>query len=334
MKINYVFLQCVSIVISFFVFNAFGAYGFRPRQPINAQVSPEKATSDAATTSLSILLKGRPVAGQGEKTVTGKMPSPLEAFFKASYHNDGSAEYEVFHDQALTQPAGFKITQEPPRKQVAGQEFPVIYKQNWDVAGLKSTITITLLDSKGKQVQLATNTTSADQSTTEGKIDFTNDIGRGSYSMRTPDGKVTNGEIKDLILTDALAGTWEGVDADKRFTLKISGLDVNWIERGTAATSPGATFTRSVRLKVLDGKLLIERANDNAALTFAGFKPQSLRDAILATQPKASFIVFTRDGDQLLAEWNGLSARKKPDGTLDQVIQPGAKPKGYTFKRL
>jgi hypothetical protein len=119
------------------------------------------------------------------------------------------------------------------------------------------------------------------------------------------------------------------------FLLEISGTTVTWTERGTPNTMPGAALTRAARLMVSGGKLRIERANDNEALIFAGYQPQSLRDAIVAKSPQPSFIVFTRNGDKLSAEWNGLIVTKKPNGSLNDVIHPGVQPaKSFTFRRI
>jgi hypothetical protein len=138
-----------------------------------------------------------------------------------------------------------------------------------------------------------------------------------------------------ITLQDNLAGKWESTDVDKRFLLEISGTDVQWTERGTPSTTPGAKFTRGATATFSDGKFRIERPNDNAAITFLGFQPQSLRDAIMARNPQPSFIVFARNGNTLLAEWNGLVVTKNPNGTLKDVIQPGVRPaKAFTFNRV
>jgi hypothetical protein len=115
---------------------------------------------------------------------------------------------------------------------------------------------------------------------------------------------------------------------------------VKWIERGTQGTTPGATLSRTVQLTRAGEKFRIERPNDMEVLTFLRYQPQSLRDAIIARNPQPSFIVFTRPSGpelfgpwQLFAEWNGLVVTKNPDGTLNEVIQPGVRPaKTYIFK--
>jgi hypothetical protein len=138
-----------------------------------------------------------------------------------------------------------------------------------------------------------------------------------------------------VTLQDNLTGKWESTDADRRFLLEITGTTVKWTERGTASTTPGATNLRTVTLISTGRKFRIERANDAEVLTFLGFQPQSLRDAILARSPQPSFIVLTRNGDTLSAEWNGFLVTKNPNGTLKDVIQPGVRPpKLFTFKRI
>jgi hypothetical protein len=152
------------------------------------------------------------------------------------------------------------------------------------------------------------------------------DFGSG-LQLRSVDTTVT--------LPDNVAGTWESTDADRRFRLEIIGTSVNWNERGTSSTTPGAMISRTVPLSISSTKFRIERPNDVAVLTFLGFQPQSLRDAILARNPSPSFIVFSRTGNVLSAEWSGLVVTKNPDGTLRDVIQPGVRPPGkYTFNRL
>lgn len=133
----------------------------------------------------------------------------------------------------------------------------------------------------------------------------------------------------------AIDGKWESTDADKRFLFEVTGATVKWTERGTPGTTPGQTFSRTIQLNFQSGKFRIERANDMEVLTFLAFQPQSLRDAILAKGPQPSFIVFTHQGTELLAEWNGLVVTKNPNGTLKEVIQPGVRPpKQFVFKRI
>lgn len=152
------------------------------------------------------------------------------------------------------------------------------------------------------------------------------DLGTG-LQLRSVDTTVT--------LRDNLSGRWETTDADKRFLLEVTGTSGTWTERGTVNTTPGATLVRTVSLAFSSGKFRIERANDMAALTFANFQPQSLRDAIIAKGPSPSFITLTRSGDTLSAEFNGLRVTKNPNGTLKDLIQPGDRPPtAFTFRRL
>jgi len=138
-----------------------------------------------------------------------------------------------------------------------------------------------------------------------------------------------------VTLPDNLDGKWETTDGDKRFLLQITGTSVQWTERRTPNTTPGTVFTRAATATMSIGKFRIERQNDNGALAFLGFQPQSLRDAILARNPQPSFIVFTHSGNTLTAEWNGLVVTKNPNGTLKDVIQPGVRPpKPFTFNRI
>ena len=152
------------------------------------------------------------------------------------------------------------------------------------------------------------------------------DFGTGAQ-LRSIDTTVT--------LTDGIAGKWESTDADKRFLLEITGSSVKWTERGTPNTTPRATLTRTAALSTSGGKLRIERPNDADVLAFLGFQPQSLRDAIVARNPRPSFIVLSRAAHSLAAEWNGLIVTKNPDGTLKEVIHPGVRPpRAFTFNRI
>jgi hypothetical protein len=152
------------------------------------------------------------------------------------------------------------------------------------------------------------------------------DLGSG-FRQRSIDRTIT--------LQDNLTGRWETTDTDRRFLFETTGMTVQWTERGTPNTTPGVTFTRAATATFVDGRFRVERPNDNAALTFLGFQPQSLRDAILARNPRPSFVVFTRNGNTLSAEWNGLIVTKNADGSLREVIQPGVRPpRAFTFNRL
>jgi hypothetical protein len=141
--------------------------------------------------------------------------------------------------------------------------------------------------------------------------------------------------VDTTVTLQDVTGKWESTDADRRFLFEITGTSLRWTERGTPNTTPGGTLSRTVPLTFSGGKLRIERANDMEALAFANFQPQSLRDAILARGPRPSFITFTRSGDTLSAEFSGLRVTKNPDGTLNELIQPGARPPTpFTFRRI
>lgn len=152
------------------------------------------------------------------------------------------------------------------------------------------------------------------------------DLGSG-FRLRNVDSTVT--------LQEGVSGRWETTDGDRRFLLEFTGASVKWTERGTANTTPGATLTRTVFLSAAGGRFRIERPNDSDVLTFLGFQSQSLRNEILARNPEPSFISFTRSGNTLSSEWNGLIVTKNSDGSLREVVQPGVRPpRVFTFNRL
>ena len=125
------------------------------------------------------------------------------------------------------------------------------------------------------------------------------------------------------------SGTWESDDPQHRFRLKIAGGAVEWTER--AAGVPD--FVRKVPLQIdKGGQATISRPNDEACLTFLGFQP-ALRAAIAAHGPKPSFMTLSREGADLVGQWNGLLAIKDAKGKFQSLKQPGETPaKRFVFK--
>ncbi|QRY55974.1 hypothetical protein [Sphingobacterium siyangense] len=119
-----------------------------------------------------------------------------------------------------------------------------------------------------------------------------------------------------------LNGTFKTAFPEERFTLDVQGKKVKWTEKNPS----GATLAKEATIIELpDGKLKIERPNTEDVLTFLGFQP-SLRAEITARKPEASFIVFYRNNDKLVAEWNGITATKDNNAHLKELIQPGTRP--------
>jgi len=79
--------------------------------------------------------------------------------------------------------------------------------------------------------------------------------------------------------------------------------------------------------------VVLQRPNDDAALQFLGFADGALRAQILAAKPEPSTLTLTRAGDIINAVWRGLLVTKKPNGSLDKIVQPSAgAPKNFVFK--
>ena len=124
-------------------------------------------------------------------------------------------------------------------------------------------------------------------------------------------------------------GIWESDDPQHRFRLKIAGDAAEWTERFAGT----ADFVRKVPLQIeRGGQARISRPNDDACLTFLGFQP-TLRAAIIAHNPKPSFMTLSREGGDLIGMWNGLLAIKDAKGKFQSLKQPGETPaKRFVFK--
>jgi hypothetical protein len=135
--------------------------------------------------------------------------------------------------------------------------------------------------------------------------------------------KINIGELLD--------GTWESTDAAKRFRLTISGANVTFIEQRPS----GATFSHSTNLIREAGIYRLERPNtDSTLLTLLEFKPV-IQTEILSRMPKPSFHLLYRDGDKLLSKWSGLLVTLKPDGSFNEMFNPGDKPpKDFEFIKV
>jgi hypothetical protein len=159
--------------------------------------------------------------------------------------------------------------------------------------------------------------------------------GEGSWQQviqRLPSGKPwslagdglginTESEEQSLDLPGA-DGIFQSNDADRRFTLQISGQKFTLTERNAA----GQTLVRDTSVSYrLDGTAVISRPNDTDVLTFLGFQP-ALRAEILAAGPKPSFINASFNGIGLKADWYGLLVTKDAKAHLKELIQPGTKP--------
>ncbi len=134
-----------------------------------------------------------------------------------------------------------------------------------------------------------------------------------------------------LNIGESLDGTWESTDSAKRFRLTINGTNVNFVEQRQS----GATFSHATNLSRDAGIYRIERPNnDGTLLTFLDFKPATQTE-IISRQPKPSFHMFYRDGDRLLSKWSGLLVTLKPDGSFNELFNPGDKPpKDFEFIKV
>ncbi|MCU0545584.1 MAG: DUF3238 domain-containing protein [Oscillatoriaceae cyanobacterium Prado104] len=130
---------------------------------------------------------------------------------------------------------------------------------------------------------------------------------------------------------ESLDGTWESTDATKRFRLTINGANVNFIEQRQS----GSTFSHATNLVRDAGIYRIERPNtDSILLTFLEFKPATQTE-IMSRQPKPSFHLLYRDGDKLRSKWSGLLVTLKPDGSFNELFNPGDKPsKDFEFIKV
>ena len=135
--------------------------------------------------------------------------------------------------------------------------------------------------------------------------------------------------LSDSVMLPVLDGTWESVDAQRRFLLRIQGASAVWTERDAV----GGELTRRLPIWFGDGAATISRANDVEVLTFLGFQPE-LREEVLARSPIPSFITLTIDDQGLLAEWFGVLVIKDKQGRLETLVQPGARaPKRFRLQR-
>jgi hypothetical protein len=127
----------------------------------------------------------------------------------------------------------------------------------------------------------------------------------------------------------AYGGKWRSNDVDKRFGLEVRDGRFLWTEfRGAKQHELDTRGTLSSTVQ----SVVLERPNDDAVLQFLGFGSAALRAQIIAAMPEPSTFTLTRNGDQLQAVWRGLLVMKKPDGSLNKIVQPSAgTPKTYFF---
>lgn len=132
-------------------------------------------------------------------------------------------------------------------------------------------------------------------------------------------------------LGESLDGTWESTDATKRFRLTINGTNVTFIEQRQS----GVTFSHATNVIRDAGIYRIERPNtDTTLLTFLEFK-SATQTEIISRQPKSSFHLLHRDGDKLQSKWSGLLVTLKPDGSFNELFNPGDKPsKDFEFIKV
>lgn len=124
-----------------------------------------------------------------------------------------------------------------------------------------------------------------------------------------------------------VAGNWRTNDTDQRFRLQFSGGNVTFIEK-----SGGSTLSRVVPYVHALGAYRIERSNNDVGLlSFLGFRPE-VQQAIVATNPRPSFLTFYMDGGNLVSQWSGIQVTLNSNGTVNQIFQPGTRPsRPYTF---
>ncbi len=124
-------------------------------------------------------------------------------------------------------------------------------------------------------------------------------------------------------------GNWQSNDTAQRFRLSISDQNVTWTEKNGS----GVLLSRNVSLGVSGTNWRIERPNDSEVLRHLGFQPNII-PAIIALNPRPSFIVFTMKDGKLSASWNGLVVIKNPDGSVKELVQPGVRPPAqFVFDR-
>lgn len=131
-------------------------------------------------------------------------------------------------------------------------------------------------------------------------------------------------------------GLWQSTDKEKRFAIQFHGLSspAEFIERNRK----GKELRVPVPVQVVPGakgavNYVLERPNDNKeVLTFYEFGA-SLQNDIIASTPKPSKLVLSRNGDKMKAEWFGLTISRDAAGRLAGIKQPGAiKGRIYEFK--
>lgn len=125
-------------------------------------------------------------------------------------------------------------------------------------------------------------------------------------------------------------GSWRTDDANKRFGLEVKDGTFRWTEYQAAkqyAVQTTGTLSSTIT------RVVLQRPNDDSALQFLGFADAALRAQILAAKPEPSTITLTRAGDVINAVWRGLLVTKKPNGSLDKIVQPSAGvPKNFVFQ--
>lgn len=126
-------------------------------------------------------------------------------------------------------------------------------------------------------------------------------------------------------------GNWQSSDSAGRFRVEIDGPRVVWTEKGANGQYVVTVHTATVSTP---SEIRIERANDEATLTFLGFSSAALRAQILARGAQPSYFSFRRNGDQLIGDWHGLLIKKRADGSLESIVQPKDQPaKIFTFRQ-
>lgn len=128
----------------------------------------------------------------------------------------------------------------------------------------------------------------------------------------------------------AYGGKWRTDDPGKRFGLEVSDGKFRWTEhRDPLQHSLDTTGASGSKVSAV----VLQRANGDDVLQFLGFSNANLRIQILAAKPEPSTLTLTRDGGVINAVWRGLLVTKKPDGSLDTIVQPSAgTPKEFVFR--